>query len=206
MPDHTADAAEGWYFNTRLEKFKDKRVREAFIDAFDFEWANATIMYGAYQRTQSYFEKSDMKAVGRPGPDELAILEPFRGKVPDEVFGEPFVPPVSDGSGQDRALLRKASMLLQDARYVIKDGKRTTPQGEAFVVEFLTTIPFRGRVHHLHQESRERRHDASVRVVDPVQYRKREDEIDFELSSSGSASPARREILCGLSSPPAPRP
>jgi microcin C transport system substrate-binding protein len=84
---------------------------------------------------------SDMKAVGRPGPDELAILEPFRGKVPDEVFGEPFVPPVSDGSGQDRMLLRKASTLLQDAGYAIKDGKRTTPQGDPLVVEFLIDDP-----------------------------------------------------------------
>ncbi len=182
VPDHTADAAQGWYFNTRLEKFKDKRVREAFIDAFDFEWANATIMYGAYQRTQSYFEKSDMKAVGRPGPDELAILEPFRGKVPDEVFGEPFVPPVSDGSGQDRALLRKASMLLQDAGYVIKDGKRTTPQGEAFVVEFLIDDPVSLPHHNAFIKNLGILGiDASVRVVDPVQYRKRVDDFDFDI-------------------------
>ena len=158
VPDHTADAAQGWYFNLRREKFKDKRVREAFIDAFDFEWCNATIMYGAYQRTQSYFEKSDMKAVGRPGPDEMAILEPFRGKVPDEVFGEAFVPPVSDGSGQDRALLRKASTLLQDAGYVIKDGKRTTPQGEGFTVEFLIDDPFSVPHHNAFIESRDPGH------------------------------------------------
>jgi len=182
VPDHTASAAQGWYFNTRLEKFKDKRVREAFIDAFDFEWANATIMYGAYQRTQSYFENSDMKAVGRPGPDELAILEPFRGKVPDDVFGEPFVPPVSDGSGQDRALLRKASMLLQDAGYVIKDGKRTTPQGEAFVVEFLIDDPVSLPHHNAFIKNLGILGiDASVRVIDPVQYRKRVDDFDFDI-------------------------
>ena len=56
-------------------------------------------MYGSYLRTHSVFENSDMKASGKPGPEELKLLEPFRGKVPDEVFGEPFVPPVSDGSG-----------------------------------------------------------------------------------------------------------
>jgi microcin C transport system substrate-binding protein len=146
IADHTASAAQGWYFNTRQEKFKDKRVREAFIDAFDFEWANATIMYGAYQRTHSVFQNSDMMAIGRPGPEEIALLEPYRGKVPDEVFGEPFVPPVSDGSGQDRALLRKASGLLQQAGCVIKDGKRMTPQGEPFTVEFLIDDPFRCRI------------------------------------------------------------
>jgi microcin C transport system substrate-binding protein len=182
VPDHTADAAQGWYFNLRRDKFKDRRVREAFVDAFDFEWCNATIMYGAYQRTQSYFEKSDMKAVGRPGPDELAILEPFRGKVPDEVFAEAFVPPVSDGSGQDRGLLRKASMLLQDAGYVIKDGKRTTPQGEAFTVEFLIDDPVSMPHHNAFIKNLAILGiEASVRVVDPVQYRKRVDDFDFDI-------------------------
>jgi microcin C transport system substrate-binding protein len=182
VPDHTADAAQGWYFNLRREKFKDKRVREAFVDAFDFEWCNATIMYGAYQRTQSYFEKSDMKAVGRPGPEEMAILEPFRGKVSDEVFGEAFVPPVSDSSGQDRALLRKASTLLQDAGYVIKDGKRMTPQGEGFTVEFLIDDPVSVPHHNAFIKNLAILGiDASVRVVDPVQYRKRVDDFDFDM-------------------------
>ena len=89
-------------------------LREAFIYAFDFEWTNKTIMYGSYERTHSVFQNSDMMAMGKPDADEIALLEPFRGKVADEVFGEPFVPPVSDGSGQDRALLRKASALLQE--------------------------------------------------------------------------------------------
>ena len=111
------------------------------IYAFDFEWTNKTIMYGSYKRTHSMFQNSNMMAVGKPAADELALLEPFRGKVPDEVFGEPFVPPVSDGSGQDRALLRKASALLQEAGFVVKDGKRVTPQGERFSVEFLLDEP-----------------------------------------------------------------
>src|SRR6516165_2437426 len=87
------------------------------------------------------FQNSDMMAVGKPSAGELALLESFRGKVPDEVFGEPFVPPVSDGSGQDRALLRKASALLQEAGFVIKDGKRVTLQGEPIIVEFLIDEP-----------------------------------------------------------------
>ena len=88
-------------------------MREALSYAFDFEWTNKNIMYGSYERTHSVFQNSDMMAEGKPSPEELALLEPFRGRVPDEVFGEPFVPPVSDGSGQDRALLRKATALLQ---------------------------------------------------------------------------------------------
>ena len=121
LPDDTPSGAQGWFLNTRRPQFKDPRLREALNYAFDFEWTNKTIMYDSYKRTQSVFQNSDMMAVGPPGPDELALLEPFRGKVPDEVFGEPFVPPVSDGSGADRALLRKAVQLLREAGYQVRD-------------------------------------------------------------------------------------
>src|SRR5262249_13178635 len=77
---------------------RNRHLREAFSYAFDFEWTNQKIMYGSYQRTHSVFQNSDMMAVGKPSANELALLKSFRGKVPDEVFGEPFVPPVSDGS------------------------------------------------------------------------------------------------------------
>src|SRR5262244_3976327 len=112
IPDDTPSGAQGWFINTRRRKFADPRVREALNNAFDFEWTNKTIMYGAYKRTVSLFQNSNMMAEGKPTDAELALLEPFRGKVPEEVFGEPYVPPISDGSGQDRALLRKASQLL----------------------------------------------------------------------------------------------
>ena len=99
LPDDTPSGAQGWFFNTRREKFKNRMLREALILAFDFEWTNKSIMYGSYDRTHSVFQNSNMMATGKPGADELALLEPFRGKVPEEVFGEPFVPPVTDGSG-----------------------------------------------------------------------------------------------------------
>ena len=90
LPDETPSGAQGWFINIRRNKFNDPRVREALIYAFDFEWTNKTIMYGAYARTHSVFQNSDMMATGPPSAEELALLEPFRGKVPDEVFGEPF--------------------------------------------------------------------------------------------------------------------
>ena len=141
LSDDTPSGAQGWFINTRREKFKDRRLREALIQSFDFEWTNKNIMYGSYDRTHSVFQNSDMMANGKPSPEELALLEPFRGKVPDDVFGEPFLPPVSDGSGQDRALLRKASQLLQQAGFAIKDGKRVTPNGERIAIEFLIEEP-----------------------------------------------------------------
>jgi microcin C transport system substrate-binding protein len=183
IPDDTPSGAQGWFFNTRREKFKDKRLRESFIYAFDFEWTNKKIMHDSYQRTHSVFQNSDMMAVGKPSADELALLESFRGKVLDEVFGEPFVLPVSDGSGQDRPLLRKASALLQEAGFLIKDGKRVTPQGEPISVEFLLDEPS-FQPHHMPfiKNLRTLGIDANLRIVDPVQYRKRVDNFDFDLT------------------------
>jgi microcin C transport system substrate-binding protein len=182
LPDETPSGAQGWFINTRRDKFKDPRVREALDCAFDFEWTNKTIMYGAYVRTVSPFQNSDLMAVGAPSPEELALLEPFRGKVPDEVFGMPFVPPVSDGSGQDRKLLRKAVQLLNDAGFPIKDGKRMTPQGEVFRVEFLLDEPA-FQAHHMPyiKNLGTLGIEATLRLVDSVQARARRDDFDFDM-------------------------
>ena len=183
IPDDTPSGAQGWFFNTRREKFKDRRLREAFIYAFDFEWTNKTIMYGSYERTHSVFQNSDMMAVGKPAGDEAGLLEPFRGQLPDEVFGDPFVPPVSDGSGQDRSLLRRASTLLQEAGYPIKGGKRISPQGEGIKAEFLIDEPsFQPHHASLIKNLGTLGIDANLRIVDPVQYRKRVDDFDFDLT------------------------
>jgi microcin C transport system substrate-binding protein len=183
LPDETPSGAQGWFINTRREKFKDPRVREALIQAFDFEWTNKTIMYGAYARTHSPFQNSDMMANGPPSPEELKLLEPFRGQVPDEVFGPPFVPPVSDGSGQDRTLLRKASQLLQDAGLVIKDGKRLLPNGEVFKIEFLADEPSLQPHHAPYIKNLGTLGiEATLRVVDPVQYRARVEDFDFDMT------------------------
>jgi microcin C transport system substrate-binding protein len=182
LADDTPSGAQGWFLNTRRDKFKDPRVREALGNAFDFEWTNKTIMYGAYVRTHSPFQNSDLMAVGPPSAEELALLEPFRGKVPDEVFGAPFMPPVSDGSGQDRMLLRKAVQLLTEAGCVIKDGKRLTPQGEPFRVEFLLDEPA-FQAHHMPfiKNLGTLGIEASLRLVDPVQFRARRDDFDFDI-------------------------
>jgi microcin C transport system substrate-binding protein len=193
LPDETPSGGQGWMFNTRLDKLKDPRVREALGNAFDFEWTNKTIMYGAYARTCSPFQNSDMVAIGPPPPEELKLLEPFRGQVPDEVFGAPYVPPVSDGSGQDRALLRKASQLLNDAGFIVKDGKRLLPNGEIFTVEFLLDEPA-FQPHHATfiKNLGQIGIDASIRLIDAVQYRARVEAFDFDVTvqrMSMSATP-----------------
>jgi microcin C transport system substrate-binding protein len=182
LPDDTPSGAQGWFPNQRRDKFKDRRVREALIYAFDFEWTNKNIMYGSYERTQSMFQNSPMMAVGPPSAEEVAVLEPFRGKVPDEVFGTPFVPPVSDGSGRDRKLLAKANALLLEAGYGVKNTRRMMPNGDPFTIEFLVDDPS-FEPHHLGYTKNLAALgiDASVRLVDPVQYKARQDERDFDM-------------------------
>ncbi len=183
LPDRTASGAQGWFINTRRPQFKDPRVREALVHAFDFEWTNKTIMYGAYARTHSPFQNSDMMAEGPLSDAERALLEPFREKLPAEVFGAPFVPPVSDGSGQDRALLRRASQLLADAGYPIKDRKRRQPNGDVFRIEFLLDEPS-FEPHHMPyiKNLGALGIEATLRLVDPVQYRSRVDDFDFDMT------------------------
>jgi len=139
-------------------------------------------MYGSYNRTQSVFQNSPMMAKGKPDAAELALLEPFRGKVPDEVFGEPYVPPVTDGSGQDRRLLRQASRLLREAGFPIKDGKRVDRQGRPITIEFLIDEPS-FKPHHMPyiKNLGTLGFEASLRIVDPVQYRARRDDYDFDI-------------------------
>jgi microcin C transport system substrate-binding protein len=183
IPDDTPSGAQGWFINTRRRQFKDRRLREALIDAFDFEWTNKNIMYGAYTRTQSLFENSPMKAVGKPSPAELKLLEPFRGKVPDEVFGEPYVPPVTNGSGRDVRWLRRGAQLLTAAGFPIKDGKRHLPDGTPITIEFLIDEPT-FKPHHLPyiRNLAVLGIEASLRIVDPVQYRARLDDFDFDIT------------------------
>ena len=175
---------QGWHFNLRRDPFKDPRVREAIALAFDFEWTNANIMFGSYRRTTSFFENSDMKAVGAPSPEELKLLEPFRDKLPAAVFGEPYVPPVSDGSGQDRRLLRHADELLREAGCKRDGGTLKLPSGKPFEIEFLDfqpslqphTQPFQTNLKRLGIEARSR-------IVDPAQYQRRMQEYDFDMAS-----------------------
>ncbi len=184
LPDHTPSGMQGWWFNLRRDKFKDPRVREAIGLVFDFEWVNQNIMFGAYERTVSYFENSEMKAEGPPSPAELALLEPFRGKLPDEVFGEPYAPPKSDGSGQDRNLLRRANDLLRAAGLKRDGTVLRLPSGEPLTIEFLDfqnslqphTQPFIRNLGLLGIQ-------ASARIVDAAQYQRRTDEFDFDVTS-----------------------
>ncbi|MDX5366936.1 MAG: extracellular solute-binding protein, partial [Alphaproteobacteria bacterium] len=182
LPDETPSGAQGWFLNMRRAKFQDRRVREALTLAFDFEWTNRNIFYDLYERTESYFENSPMKAEGTPDADELALLEPFRASLHEDVFGEAVTPPVSDGSGQDRALLRRASQLLDEAGWTVADGKRRNAAGEEFTIEFLDNDPIVERLTApLVKNLRLLGIEASIRLVDSSQYQQRRDNYDFDV-------------------------
>jgi microcin C transport system substrate-binding protein len=182
LPDQTPSGAQGWFFNTRREKFKDPRVRRALGFAFDFEWTNKNIMFGSYDRTASFFQNSDLVATGKPSEAELALLEPFRTRLPAEVFGEAVLPPRSDGSGEDRKLLREATRLLREAGWSIVEGRLRNAKGDAFTIEFLDdddslerhTAPLIKNLSRLGIE-------ASYRVVDAAQLQARMDAYDFDM-------------------------
>ncbi len=193
VPDHTPSGTQGWFLNTRRAVFRDSRIREAIGLAFDFEWSNQNLMYGAYRRTASFFENSDLKAEGMPSPEELALLEPFRGKVPDEVFGEPVSPPRSDGSGQDRALLRRADTLLRQAGCTRDGGVMKLPDGQPLAFEFLDSSPvFQPLLQSYIKNLSLIGIRASSRLVDAAQYQARLKDFDFDVVSTrfgGSVTP-----------------
>ena len=182
LPDESPSGAQGFFLNMRRPKLADLRVRLALDYAFDFEWTNKNIFYDLYTRTESFFENSDLKASGKPSPAELALLEPFRAQLPAEVFADAYKSPVSDGSGQDRRLLRDAARLLGEAGWQVKDGKRVNASGEALELEFLVTDPtteriLAGYVQNLQAIGVQ----TSVRRIDPAQYERRIKSFDFDV-------------------------
>lgn len=184
LPDANPSGAQGFFINTRRPKFADRRTRQALDLAFDFEWTNRNLFYGLYKRTGSFFENSEMKASGKPDAAELGLLEPFRDKLSPGVFAEPYVPPVTDGSGQDRNNLRKAAKLLDEAGWSVKEGKRVNAKGEPLDVEFLIYEPTFERVIGPYVKNLQAIGiQASIRRVDAAQYERRVKSFDFDLTT-----------------------
>jgi microcin C transport system substrate-binding protein len=179
LPDERPSGAQGFFINTRREPFKDKRVREALDLAFDFEWSNKNLFFGHYKRTSSFFENSDMEATGKPGPDELKLLEPYRDRLAPEVFGEPYTPPVTDATGRNRGNLRRAKKLLTEAGY---GGKAAG--GKVLDLEILTFSPSFERIINPYIANLKKIGvNASLRRVDPAQYERRMKSFDFDMTT-----------------------
>jgi microcin C transport system substrate-binding protein len=183
LSDLSGDGMQGYVFNTRREIFRDPRVRRALAYAFDFEWTNENLFYGQYVRTKSYFSGSDLASEELPGEAELALLEPFREELPEEVFTAVYQPPTSDDRGGMRQNLRTALDLLQEAGWEVRGGVLThAATGRRMEFEILLinpaferiTLPFVRNLERLGVR-------AEVRTVDTSQYQNRVDSFDFDM-------------------------
>ncbi len=177
---------QAFIYNIRRDVFKDPKIREALAYAFDFEWSNKQFAYGAYSRTNSYFENSELANRGLPQGQELALLERFKGQIPDSVFTEAYKAPVTDGSGNARENLRTAMQMLDAAGWTLgedgvrsKDGVRlefeildSNPQFERWVLPFIKNLKRIGVI-------------ANFRIVDSAQYQNRINEFDFDMTVGG---------------------
>jgi microcin C transport system substrate-binding protein len=170
-------------FNVKRPIFADRRVREAITLAFDFEWMNKALFYGAYSRTNSYFQNTEYAARGTPQTDELTLLAPFKKSLPPEVYSQIYQPPVSRGNGFDRANLLKALALLKAAGWEIKGGKLVNAKtGKPFAFELLLAsgannqwaLPFSHSLERLGIQ-------VNVRQVDNSQLTNRLRSRDFDM-------------------------
>jgi microcin C transport system substrate-binding protein len=189
---------QGFGMNTRHKLFQDRRVREAMAQVFDFEWTNKNFFFGLYVRTSSYFAGSDFAATGLPQGAELALLEPFRAELPPEVFTQVFKLPVTDGSGNNPAGLKRAYELLKAAGWTLKDHKLLDAQGTQFSFELLLDDPRFERITLPYAQQLGRLGiDARVRTVDPSQYEHRMDTFDYDMTEvifGESESPGNEQL------------
>lgn len=183
IPNENPAGIQGFIFNLRKPMFADPKVREALGYAFDFEWSNKALFFGQYVRTRSFFQNSEMEAKGTPSPEELEILNPLKDQVPPEVFTTEFNPPKTDGSGNARDNLAKASALLEEAGWKVENGRRVK-EGKPFEFEFLLDDPALQRIAEPFAQNLERLGvTATVRVVDSAQYQSRMEDFDFDMTS-----------------------
>jgi peptide/nickel transport system substrate-binding protein/microcin C transport system substrate-binding protein len=172
---------QAYLLNLRRPIFQDRRVREALDYTYDFEKIN---LYNMRKRAYSMFSNSDFAAKGLPSPGELALLEPFRSKLPPEVFGMPYVPPRTDTHPNAlRENLKKARALFDQAGWTIApDGVMRNAKGDPFVFEYLEvpgTQQFRNVI--WQRNLSKLGITMKVREVDYAIYYKRLEEFDFDV-------------------------
>jgi microcin C transport system substrate-binding protein len=195
--DGLPDRAQIFAMNMRRDKFKDRRVREALALAFDFDWGNKNLAYSLFAPMSSYWAGSELASSGLPQGEELAILEKYRGKIPDEVFTKPFSPPRTDASGNNRDNLVKAKNLLTAAGWTMKGASLVNAKGEPFEFEFLLVQQGQEKwVNPYFQNLAKLGIKGSIRRVDPTQYINRLNTFDFDMMLGGpgeSISPGNEQ-------------
>lgn len=189
----------GLVFNTRKDVFADIRVRKALTLLFDFEWINKNLFFGAYARTQSYFDKSELSSFNQPASDlEREILAPFLDQISGEFIDGSYRAPTSDGSGRNRKNRRAALTLMDDAGYQLKNGKLVSKDtGALFRFEILVSTKDQERLALSYATGLDKAGiTANVRLVDSAQYQSRRQTYDFDMIQNfwyGSLSPGNEQ-------------
>lgn len=197
IANHNPQGMQGFIFNTRRDRLQDARVREALGLLFDFEWTNRQLFNGAYTRTTSYFDNSELASSGLPSKQELSILEPLRGQIPDQVFEKPFELPQTNADGIIRAQQRRAYELLTSAGWKIENDQMVDAEGKPVKLEFLLVqpdfervlLPYKRNLASLGIE-------LELRRVDVSQYINRLRSRDYDMIVSGfgqSSSPGNEQ-------------
>jgi microcin C transport system substrate-binding protein len=192
IPYERPSGMQGFAFNLRKPIFKNRNVRKALSYAFDFEWSNKNLFYGAYKRTKSFFDNSELSSQELPNKKELKILENYKGQIPNEVFNEIYSPPTTAGNQNTlRGNLRIARRILKEEGWIIKNdiliNKETR---EPLKFEILLRSPlFERIVLPLKRNYKKLGIDVSIRTVqDDSQYQKRLEEFDFDMVVSNFGS------------------
>ena len=192
------ERVRAFIFNTRRAPFDDIRVREAFNLLFDFEWANENLFYGQNKRITSFYPNSELAAKGAPSQEELEILEPWRKDIQSEVFNTAYIPPTSNDRRAIRNNMRKANTLLNEAGWVVENGKRIK-NGENLSFEILLGAPEDEKIALHYKRSLEKMGiDVSIRNLDSAAYRGRLNTYDFDMTLYywlSSLSPGTEQIL-----------
>lgn len=172
----------GFAFNLRRPVFQDRRVREAFILAFDFEHVNRVLLHSAFQRTASMFDNSAIAPTSEPGNFELELLAPLWGQVPDEVFGPAWAPPATDGDDGHRNNLLAAQVLLAEAGWTVVDGKLVGANGVPFTLEIMLRDNSNEGLALSYAENLERLGiEVLVALAESTQYQARLETFDFDM-------------------------
>jgi microcin C transport system substrate-binding protein len=188
LPDGSPPDATGFVFNLGRPWLQDLRVREAIARAFNFEWANETLLYGLYAPRHSFSEGTHIEATGLPEGDELALLESLGSVVPAEIMTEParVLPSSAAGRVADRRNLRGAAALLEEAGWITgDDGLVRNADGQTLRLNMLIPTNIEPTVEAMHeafvQNLRQIGVDARFETVDPSQYTLRQRERDYDM-------------------------
>ncbi|MDP9138052.1 MAG: extracellular solute-binding protein [Pseudomonadota bacterium] len=184
IEQHSPSAASGFAFNTRRTIFADPRVREALVLCFDFEWANKNLFHDLYRRTQGYYPNSDLSYAGKPASEiELALLGDAKSGIAEAILDGTYRTPVSDGTGHDRKLLRKAVALLAGAGWEIRGTQlvnRESGMPFAFTLSIVDRAQEKIALHY--QRTLQKIGVAmTIRVVDATEFQRLQQSYEYDM-------------------------